>query len=601
MRLSSSELGARGLSQARLKAGRVGGWLCAAVLALGTGCDDGASSKGAPSASAVVDLSPVPAPAAHLADIAVAAPSATWERLRALAGPGAALLPSSFPVLVTTLTGLPPTVSSSVDAKVPVHGALVEVGEAELAVVIGVHVRSGRELIAASSRGADARFDAKPDTASGVTELIAKNPGKDATLGLGVIGNYLLIASRREALTLAGPYVARTLPGSPPAKEPIVVTSPKEVLSGTLAKRIREVWKKRREQLEAADVEARKQRDGRAPDFGDPAAAVLGIDGAVSDLAAILEGAEVARLVVRPEAAHLEAELSVVPKATGEAKTLVDEMVVGPLTALGALPRDTAAALFSQSTAAGRAESAKASEESFAKLLGERLPEADRKRLGSALTALAAGRGDHVALFLARSGVPEDRELSVFLRGGVTDAAELSRGIREARALLQLPAFAEPIREFIGPVKTQLGKGKADGVTPAPDRIAIELLPKATAAGKAPALKVESRRFEFLWRAAPEHGFQAVLAQEAGPALSRLVRLTEQDSLAAQPSFATQLERAKLEATFAALVQPNLLGSAQGKESAVLVVFGRREGQATLRVDIDQLALQSTARLFLRR
>ncbi|MCA9630131.1 MAG: hypothetical protein KC766_20810 [Myxococcales bacterium] len=564
------------------------------------GCDDDAKTKTAASAAPVEDLSPVPAPDSLVADVFVAQPEPTWKELRGLAGAGAALLPANYPILVTTLTGLPPTAASIIDTDLPVVGALVDVGEGNPGLVLGVHLRSGRELVAAVTKGADARFDAKRNDQTQVTMLSPKNPGNADPLGMGVLGNYLLVGTTSAALDEAGPYVVRSLSKQPAPKQPIVAVASEKALGGPIAKRIKAAWKKRREQLQELDLKARKARGGRAPDFGDPAAALLGIEGAVDDLVSILEGSQQAKLVVTPGDRHLEAELEVTPKASGEAKKLVSEMPTGDLALLKALPRGTSLALLTHSSPAGRLESAKATEDTFAKLLDSRLGEADRKRLQKVLTEIAKGRGNQLVFGLGRAAGSD--EIALLVAADVSDAAELDKGIRDGRGLLGVKAFADPLGEFLGSIKTTVGKGKAADVTPAPDRIGFELKPKASSIPK--GAKVEPKRFELLWRVQDDQ-LRAAIAKEAGPALSELVNAGEEKSLAAHAELAQQMRRSKLEVAFAVMFQPSRLvrsdSTAPGADSPVLLTLGRRGGLGLVRLDADQGALQALARMTMRR
>lgn len=599
----SQGAGRFGLAHRRRRAQlALGRCLLLGACVLLSGCEDEKPAQTQPSALAAVDLTPIPAPKSLLADVFIATPESTWRDTRGLAGAGAALLPSSYPLLVTTLTGLPATAASSIDAELPVVGALIDVADAKPGLVLAVHLRSGRELIASVTKGADARFDAKLDASSQITELTPKSAGKSQPLGLGVLGNYLLVSTQREPLVEGGPYVVRSLSKQPAPKEPVVVIASKEALAGPIASRIRTAWKKRRDELQELDLSARKARGGRAPDFGDPAAALLGIESAIDDLISILQGSEQAKLIVRPGAAHLEAELEVQPKASGEAKKLIDELPVGKLARIQALPRDTSLVMLSHSTSEGRVAGAVATEQAFSKILDKRLTEADQKRLMDVLTALAKGRGDQLLMGFGRAAGSD--EIALLMRVDASDAAEFNRGIRGARGLFDVKAFSEPLEQFVGGVKTKLGKAKTPGVTPAPDRIVFEILPKAPQARPGrPAPKVETKQFELVWRV-QDGELRAAMAKDAAAPFMELAGLEEGKSLATHPELTKQLERAKLDVSFALMFQPGRVSQATarapGADSPVLLVLGRRAGLGVVRLDVDQGALQSLARLSLR-
>src|SRR5690606_21834221 len=126
------------------------------------------------------------------------------------------LMPQNYAVMVATLLGLPMTTSGAFDSEVATAGVLVSPAPNEISVVLGIHTKSGRELVAALSTGNEAKYSAKLDQASGVT-LLEPKPGRDASMAMGVIGNHLITAPKAELVTRFGPYVARTLSTRVPA------------------------------------------------------------------------------------------------------------------------------------------------------------------------------------------------------------------------------------------------------------------------------------------------------------------------------------------------------------------------------------------------
>src|SRR5205823_4008943 len=127
----------------------------------------------------------------------------------------------------------------------------------------------------------------KPDAASNVT-VLESEVGANQPFQLGVSGNYLAAASDRETLLRAAPYVTRTLPSRPLAREAVVVTLPHAALAGSVGTHIKQLWTSFRQEREADDVAMRTKHGGSAPDFGDPAEALADMDSKVESFVAIL-------------------------------------------------------------------------------------------------------------------------------------------------------------------------------------------------------------------------------------------------------------------------------------------------------------------------
>src|SRR5262245_42843330 len=145
-------------------------------------------------------------------------------------------------MLTTTLLGLPATSADLIDVDLPLTGVMLDQGGPEPVLVMAVHVKSGRELVARLSAGADAKYSARADAANSLTILEGK-PGKASTdVTIGVIGNYLVAAPNADDLAKAGPYAARTLPKRPLPAEPMRVDLKKSALTGQIAKRVRAAW-----------------------------------------------------------------------------------------------------------------------------------------------------------------------------------------------------------------------------------------------------------------------------------------------------------------------------------------------------------------------
>ena len=166
-------------------------------------------------------------------------------------------------MLVGTWLGLPALVATQVSGDVPVVGAVARGEQGAVALTLGLHVRSGRELVAAMTKGNAPTHQATTDAASGLTLLTAR-PGHEAPpVALGVIGNTLLAALGRADLEQLGPYVGRTLAARSPRESAVVVTVPASALSGAAADAVRSHWQRARAELDRTDRDTAQSDDGQ--------------------------------------------------------------------------------------------------------------------------------------------------------------------------------------------------------------------------------------------------------------------------------------------------------------------------------------------------
>src|SRR5690606_33011630 len=140
--------------------------------------------------------------------------------------------PASTGGLAVMLLDLPPAASVEIDGNVPILGVIAAepgaAADASPRFVIGLHVKEGSRLVDLLTKGDKATFTTAADEASGVTRLTHKAAGSSGTLG--VLDNYLLVASSPADLTSLGPYVARSLPSATAPKEDIVLDAPSAAL-----------------------------------------------------------------------------------------------------------------------------------------------------------------------------------------------------------------------------------------------------------------------------------------------------------------------------------------------------------------------------------
>jgi hypothetical protein len=566
--------------------------VAAGLVSACSSCEDAA--KTAPSATAPEQLAPIPEPQGLVAEVFAAKPDQTWKRVRALTGGPVNLLPGSYPLLVTTLLGLPPTSAGAVDTDVPTVGAIVSMAPDQLSIVVGVHIKSGRELLAALTTGDGAKFSAKADP-SGVT-LLEPRGGRSGGLVLGILGNHLLAAPELGAITRFGPFVARTLPTREMPAEGIVAVVPKQALSGPLPSRLRARWKAYAAELTAADRESRDKRGGRAPDFGDPMVALAGVGSGIESFAAALESSKRVRLVITPLDDRLDAKLTLEAEPGGKAALALQEMAVGDLSPLLALPTGMDLAIFNRTTEASREQSASSFAEGLAKLFGDRLAEPDRKKVDKVVQDLALGRGDE-AIYGLHS---KDGRTSLVFRGSVKDPKKFADGVNGAVDLLKLRAVSEPLEQFIGKLAVKQSSAELTGIEGKVQRVMLTLGP-SKGVGPSREVAVGPRSFELLWLVKDGVG-HAALSTEPSSALVDLLTASGTGTLGADAATKAAAERAGAGGSLSLFVQPLRLGlGSTAKSSApLLMVLGKDASAGWLRIEADRDAVKAIVQRFVR-
>ena len=511
-------------------------------------------------------------------------PDETWKSLRELVSGPALLLPASFPLLVSTLLGAGTEAAGSIDEKASLVGALVQTEDAaSLDLVVAVHLKNGRSLVAALTTGQSGRFTGERDAKSGIL-LLAPKRGKEALeLALGVVGDRLLVAGSRAALFAGGPYVARTLPKRPAPAEPVVVLAQRDMLRGPIARSLQRAWRRQEQDLRARARDDRAAYGGRAPDFGEPQAIVDGLSATVASATGFLESLGEARLVLVPLADRLDARLEARAEPGGAASQILAKSVRGDLAPLLRLPALSLLGALVRSSAPSREESARTMASGIASIFGERLSEPERAKLEAALLALARGRGDETTLGITQSGL--------VLRTAVADRAELERGIRGALDILGLPAVKRPIESLLGPLTVTRSTARIEGLAGPAGRASFRVRPRGM-----PSV----RPLELLWAIDGDELF-AALSFDAEAALGELVKAEAPGaSLASDARLRSAAERTGGDAGFGVLLDPALLpgpqSPAQGAGYVLLSGSGGGD-RAVLRAEISKAALASLASL----
>jgi hypothetical protein len=562
--------------------------LAAIVAVAATAC--GKKDDGTPDAAAAVDMSPVAAPEGVLAELYLSKPDETWKRMRALAGGAAMLLPASYPMLVTSMLGLAASVAGSIDPDVPTVGVVTSTSPEQASVVLAIHVKSGRELVAALSTGNDPMFRTSPDAASGITLLDPILPRGKQDLHLGVLGNYLIAASTRDELVRAGPFAARTLPTRDPKADGLIGTLEGASLKGPIASTLRNRWKRVASELDAADRKKREQEGGRAPDFGDPKVALGKIGSTVEELIASIESSRRGRVSLVPLADRLDARIELEAEPGGALARALEGMVIGDLEPLLAMPNSTDLALFDRTSPEAREQSARSLAEGMAALLGERLAEPDRKRIARVTEELAKGRGDTSTYALLSTG---DKSHLVY-SGAAADPKRLNQGIEGLLELPKLRGVADPLREFIGELSVKRGTAEVSGLDGKAQRATITIKPKKEDKPGAKPDK-QPKTYELYWVMAGDR-LHAALSEDPAPALAELANARGSNTLGVEPRTAAAAKRIGGAAGFALFADPVAFMAGKQKASApLLLVLGKEGNVGWLRLDADRAAVQVLA------
>jgi hypothetical protein len=532
----------------------------------------GCRSKDAPAPAPSAVLSEAPAPNSLVAELSVGNPKETWLRLRALGGDLAQALPSSLPVLFATSLSLPPAAAGSLDETVPLVGAILSrPGSSQPDAVIGVHVLSGAELVASLTLGDSAKFR-RVELGPRLVRLVAAPGAAELNGALGVSGNYLLLASRVEALSEAGRFVAEGVARRARKEPGLTLRASERVLREALAPRLREAWQARRGALSARD-RAERDAKGRPPDFADPAVLLAGADSTVESWISVLESARALELSLTPEANRLRAELSLTPQAEGAAALLSRELVTGPIAPLLALPPSALAGVLMQGEPNPSVESAEAFGTSVRELFGERLTAEDADKLVKTLASLVRAR--HGATVLGFVPAPKP---ALLITCQVADAEAFQRALGDALGLVQLPAVGNWLAGTVGKPSLSL-------VQPADGRRKARLRFARRSAGSALPLPPT---LYITWEAKDGVALVVVSPDEVlGSASFGGV------SLAASP-FLAPIQRDWAErAALSVFADARLVAPGGPDEAPVLLAIGKRDERITVSLDVSAGALRA--------
>jgi hypothetical protein len=603
---------------ARVTRGALAVLALAALAGLPASC-----SKSQPTGSEAPSvLPPVPAPAGLAGELYVPRPNATWAKVRATVGGPLMFLPPSYPMVVVTVLGLPPQIVEDIDADVPTLGAVTSDGKSEIP-VIAIHVKSGGKVLSTLTGGADAKFVAQVDAPSGVT-LLQPKPGQTALqASLGLSGNYLLVGYAPDGLLKLGPYVTRTLPTKALPTDDATLISSHEALAGPLRARLADWWGTTKKQLEESDQQERQRHGGSAPTFGDPGAALGKADATFQAVLAMMSDLSESRVTLGFDDAGGHAKALLKPRSPeGSAAREVGAMLPGSTDALLDLPESVSVALMTRDSAEVRSKAAADQAEAIDKLFAGKLSDGEKKRVNEVLSSWSKGRGDWLTV-----GAELTPTHTLFGRTSVTDEPTLDKGVRATLDLVSVPAFAEPLKHWLGEVKVAAPSPLGDGINGQVARIDHKPAadgkdakdakakgaagkgddkgkPKEAARGKGKETKKDPERLDLAWMF--EKGLASfVLGPSAKDSLAALAKSAEGSTLRADPDVKHAVESLGNDAAFALLVLPTRAISAmimrkqpakRPPSNPVLVSFGRTGQDGWFRLDAAPAALREIAK-----
>lgn len=427
------------------------GLMFAAILALGV--EPGCKAKGKAPEGMAPPQGYVPAPSGLVAEICIASPEPTYQRLRSKAPGPTAFLPTTFPSLVATLLHLPVQAIELIDANLPVHGVVSEPSPGSAwEVVIGVHLRDASRFVEILTTGQEPKFSSIKHP-SGVITLEPIVKPADAYPAIGVSDHYLVVGQSRDGLVADGPFVSRMLSVRPKPSGEIVAVLSHRALAGPVVNALQARWSAFKKEREREDVELRQQHGGREPDFADPAAAVAGVDDKVARLAAMLGDLENARIEVRSDDTGIHARLRMIAATGGGvASQEIGALAVGDALPLLDLPSGSLFSFLVRDSVEQRRSGVKEQADGLRRLFGSRLPGDEAAKIENALNDWAAGRGDWTTAAVQWSAKTQ----ALVIRGSVTDRNVLERAFAGIVALPKIGALREPIEQFVG--KLTVGK-----------------------------------------------------------------------------------------------------------------------------------------------
>jgi hypothetical protein len=476
--------------------------------------------------------------------------------------------------LLTTSLSMPPSAAGSLDETLPMVGVLLSSKDkAEPDAVLGMHVMSGAELVASLTLGEAAKFR-RVELAPGLQRLLPAPGAPDFNGALGVSGNYLLLATRVEALAEAGRFVSESVTRRARNEPGLTLRTSEKVLTGSLSRTLRDAWAARRARL-AERERAQRQAMGRPPDFAEPEVLLGGIDSIVESWLGVLESSRELSVNVLPLGDRLVLELTLLPGAEGAAPLLYKELVAGPLAPLLALPEGTGAALLLRGEDRPDADAAQNAGASLVKLFGERLAPEQATKVLEAFDALGKSRRGATVVGLVTAPVP-----ALVATCELASSEAFPGAVADVLRVLELGPVSSWLGSTVGRPTLEL-KPAASG--PRRARLRFQRLAQRT------ALPLPGE-LHFTWEARDGVGY-LVVSPDAKLGLSPFAP----EARLGSSNWMTQSQTRLGERALGVFADTRLVRPGAPEASPLLLTFGKQADRIVMSVDAAPAALHALA------
>lgn len=529
-------------------------------------------------APAIVDDVSVPVPDGVLATIGIANPNASWARLQRGIGGAATILPVSAGGVLCATLGLDSQLASEIDGASPAFGVVAgDAGDPHY--LLALRLLDERKTRAHLVDGDTAPFTSRP--MGTMTELFARG-GTSLPLALGLSPNgYLLMARVSADLDRLGPYVTRTLSRAPPPSD-VAVDVPHVSLETLVRSKLEGSWARAKHFLLTEDERMRKEHGGRAPDYGDPTAVVDALDAAIHRRAEAFADLEKVHVAIDIAEDALSAVTTLTPHGgAGPATQWISSMAVGDTVPLTRLPASAAAAVLMRSDEADRADAGGGAERFITEVLGRRLSVDASTKLRAAIENEVKARSDVLTAALLW-----DEPQGIVLQVSLRDAEAATKSVHGVVEL----ARVEPFRGLLHAHEVTTGSEDVAGI----GHVSTAMMKRdaRTKGGREPHV---GDKVGLAW--VVEDGTLAVAAGDAPTASLRAVRRPER-TLSDDPWLQRVLGASGSEASSVLVLQPLRFDPMRANLPAapVVVMLGRKKGDAVLRLDVPYGLLQDLAR-----
>jgi hypothetical protein len=509
----------------------------------------GCKGRSGPAAALSARPAPPPAPAGLVAELVVPGPRALYGALRSLAASRAPMLPASPELALASVLGLPPQVAGALVLDRPlVAMAVVPEGAVTPRWVGACRVKSGAEL----------------------SQVLGGRTAAPGAPALGVVDDWLIIATDPKDVKSFGPYVARTLGARPPPAEALVIEVRAAALRGPATAVVRRAWTDARASLSVLAGQARESA-GRPADFGDPGAILLAADERVAALLGLLESGERLRLALTLGEAWLALGLELDPSPGGAAEKAALSLPAGDLAPLLALPHGTLAGVLLRMSEADLDALGNEGDAGVSGPFWSRLAPSDAAALKRAVGQAAKSFGTTSVLGLLR-------DKSFVLTSVLREPASFERAVPELTRALRLPAVREPLAPLLGKLDPRETQTKFDGLDSPLHRLSVA---RATPREKGSEWWWGIRAGTLLLAGAPD----------PSATFSKLVKALPADTLAQSAALIAMAGR-RSPSALALYADLSLLAAAPAP-APVLFTYGRREKSMRLELELSNAAASS--------